>query len=98
MVFIFPLETIRIYRKLRYASLNTHKGLELSRRDDFESLSYVLIYLAKGVLPWMNLKAKNQSVLLDTIFKKKSNTLPKEIAKGLPDIFRICDLFKETSN
>lgn len=39
----------------RYASVNAHNEMEQSRRDDLESIAYVLVYLATGTLPWMNL-------------------------------------------
>ena len=37
----------------RYASRNSHNAYELSRRDDLESMCYVLVYLVDGgELPW----------------------------------------------
>lgn len=73
----------------RYASLNTHIGIEQGRRDDIESLAYVLIYFMKGILPWQNLKANNKKEKYERIMEKKLSIVPDVLCKGLPKEFEI---------
>ena len=58
----------------RYASISTHLGIEQSRRDDIESVGYLLIYFLQGSLPWQNLKAKNVNEKYEKIKEKKIMT------------------------
>lgn len=71
----------------RYASVNTHRGYEQSRRDDLESLGYVFVYLLKGVLPWQNLKAKDLNEKYEKIKEKKMETGVEEVCEGCPAEF-----------
>nr|GAT52554.1 predicted protein [Mycena chlorophos] len=76
----------------RYCSINTHIGIEQARRDDLESLGYVLMYFIRGVLPWQNLKnpknATNQQKY-DRIMEKKIATSTQVLAGDFPDEFGI---------
>ncbi|CAK61790.1 unnamed protein product (macronuclear) [Paramecium tetraurelia] len=69
----------------RYASINTHLGYEQSRRDDLEGLAYVLVYLAKGTLPWMNLACNNKNDKYVLIKEKKIKTTTEQLCSGLPE-------------
>ena len=52
-------KTKNLIGSLTYASINTHNCIELSRRDDMESLGYMLAYFYLGKLPWQELSSEN---------------------------------------
>lgn len=72
----------------RYASVNTHLGIEQLRRDDLELLGYVLIYFCRGSLPWQGLKAATKRQKYDRIMEKKMSTPTESLTKGLPEEFQ----------
>lgn len=75
----------------RYASINAHLGIEPSRRDDVESLGYVLVYFMKSRLPWQGLRGKTKierykkivDVKIRTDLDHLCTTLPPQIKQFL---------------
>jgi serine/threonine protein kinase len=71
----------------RYASINSHDGIDLSRRDDFESLFYLLVYFYKGSLPWQGVPGKTKEEKYDNIAITKRGTNIIDLCEGLPEEF-----------
>ena len=71
----------------RYASINTHKGFEQSRRDDLESIGYMLVYFLQGSLPWQGLAAKTKEERFRKIKEKKIACSLEELCSNIPQAF-----------
>ena len=81
----------------RYASTNSLRGVEISRRDDLESLAYMIIYFFLKKLPWQGVKANTLQNRYKKIYYMKKKLindnnflqLPKEIQEFYKDIKKL---------
>ena len=69
---------------LKYSSVNNLKGIISSRRDDLESLGYMLIYLYKNILPWDNIEAISKAEIANKLFYIKTLIPVNILCKDLP--------------
>ena len=72
----------------RYCSIYTHQGLEQGRRDDLESIGYVIMYFLRGSLPWQGVKVKKNEKHYEKIGFVKMNTRVEELCEGFPNEFQ----------
>ena len=70
----------------RYASINTHMGMEQSRRDDLEGVFNVVMYFLKGCLPWQGMLGINKNDKYRRIMDVKIHTSIENLCKGYPSI------------
>ena len=72
----------------RYASVSSHLGAEQSRRDDLESLVYIMVYLRTGHLPWQGMRGTSKKSKYDKIMRKKQNISDRRLSEQFPMSFR----------
>lgn len=88
----------------RYASINMHLGIEPTRRDELESVGYMLVYFIKGILPWQGIKKQKGIDHLKMIGDKKMCVPLDVLCEGVPSsikkYIRYCKnlTFDETPN
>lgn len=98
-------KTFSLIGSKNYASINAHEYNELSRRDDLESLCYMLLYFYNGNLPWENMEDekliinskkkilnenKNPTYILDLLRYVKAMEYDEK-----PNYYLIIDNFKK---
>ncbi|KAG1770408.1 casein kinase 1, epsilon [Suillus placidus] len=64
-----------------FASINNHLGVEPGRRDDLESLTYMLIYFLQGSLPWLT--SDQEKLYSSSILERKVNTTIEDLCHGI---------------
>ena len=74
---------------MRYISMNAHLGNELTKKDDLESLAYIIVYFIKGELPWQNVKADSKKEKYKKVYQIKKQTVPNELCQFLPEDIKI---------
>lgn len=72
---------------LRFASINAHLGIEQTRRDDLESLGYLLLWMLAGTLPWDSALCLHRAC--ESVMNCKTNTPTDRLCAHLPKEFSV---------
>ena len=71
----------------RFSSIASHVYHEQSRKDDLESLGYILVYLFKRKLPWQNIKCEDKHEKYKLIGEQKQKISEEELCSGMSKEF-----------
>ncbi|KAF9888264.1 serine/threonine protein kinase [Aspergillus nanangensis] len=72
---------------LRHGSFSSHRGAELSRRADMESLGYILLYFYCGSLPWSQPMWVDRGKRMEDIVIDMKKDLSQHLDPGVPREF-----------
>ena len=86
-------KTSSLIGSFNYASINSHDFNELSRRDDLESLGYMLVYFYLGELPWREKYENAKNMKIEII---ENNSLPQVLTNYIKDVRKM--EYNETPN
>ncbi|KAL9621089.1 MAG: hypothetical protein Q9160_004474 [Pyrenula sp. 1 TL-2023] len=78
----------RLLGTANFASINGHRGIRQSPRDDMESLGYMILHFLKGQLPWHGLKGESREQIYQMIADRKAGTSLDELCSDVPEEFR----------
>ena len=65
-----------------YVSLNVHRGVTPSRRDDLESVGYIIVYMLVGKLPWSHVQSESAT----TEYRNDNQDLEKNVERKIYEI------------
>jgi len=90
-VMLIDLGLAQFYRRSRtrtsFTGTPSHTGIQQTRKDDLESLSYNIWYFWSGSLPWQNTKAPTMRQKLGKIQDCKEAISLPTLRKILPEVF-----------
>lgn len=94
---IEPINMKAFEGNLKFASVHSLQGYKKSRRDDYESIFYILVFLLNGRLPWSDIKLKREATesqmtvlnqrLTMSRFDLLSEMLPERLRENLKNCY-----------
>lgn len=84
---ILPGHSKKIVGTARYSCIANHQGFKQCRRDDLESLGYVLLYFMRGQLPWQGINASDYRTKWQKVSRIKNKISLQRLCSGYKPCF-----------